>query len=84
MEEVEVEEVEGKNEEWISLWEAPTVCVPGALCELARSIHGAEKRWGQPAVNLGVMHSALEGEDPEVIGATHRKGVQRLTFNGDG
>lgn len=25
-----MEEVEGKNEEGISLWEAPTACVPGA------------------------------------------------------
>ena len=54
----EVEEVDGKNEEWISLWEAPTACVPGALCELAKAIHGAEKRWGQPVVNLGVTAPA--------------------------
>jgi hypothetical protein len=57
-----VEEVEGKNEEGISLWEAPTACVPGALCELARAIHGAEKRWGQPVVNLGViLHQRARG-----------------------
>ena len=49
----------GKNGVWISLWEALTTCVPSALCVLARAIHGAGKRWGQPVANLGVrLHSA--------------------------
>jgi hypothetical protein len=69
------EDVEGKNGEWIWLWEAPTACVSGALCALARAIHGAGKRWGHPVANLGVIpHSGHRSmrNSPEFIGARHR------------
>jgi hypothetical protein len=55
---VEEEEEEGKNGEWIWLWDALTASVLGALCAaLARAIHDAGKKVGsgRPVVNLGVI-----------------------------
>ena len=62
--EKEVEE-EGKNAEWIWLWEALSTCVPDALCALARAIRGYGKK-------VGSASRKPRSADSDLIGARHR------------
>ena len=70
---MEVVVLEGKNGEWILLWEALTAWVPGALCVLARAIHGAGKRWGQPVANLGVILHSRSLDEENRDSTAHRR-----------